>query len=35
LETELSEFLDEVDAETGIRKIEGAFYRLKEDLGER
>jgi len=35
LETELTEFLDEVDAETGIRNIDGAFYRLKDDLGER
>ncbi len=34
LEKELNAFLDHVNAETGERDIEGAFYRLKEDLGE-
>ena len=34
LEAELVDFLNEVNAETGIRKIDGAFYRLKNDLGE-
>ena len=34
LEKELITFLDQVNAETGERNIDGAFYRLKEDLGE-
>lgn len=34
LEAELNAFLAETQAETGIRKIEGAFYRLKAELGE-
>ena len=32
LETELNKFLKDVKAETGERDIEGAFYRLNEDL---
>ena len=32
LEAELMEFLDNTNAETGIRKIDGPFYRLKDDL---
>jgi arylsulfatase A-like enzyme len=32
LETELLGFLEKVNAETGRRKIEGAFYRLLDDL---
>jgi arylsulfatase A-like enzyme len=35
LETELVKFLDDVNAETGVRNIEGAFYRLLDDLGKR
>jgi arylsulfatase A-like enzyme len=35
LETELILFLEKVNAETGERNIEGAFYRLLEDLGKR
>lgn len=35
LETELLAFLKDVNAETGIRNIEGAFYRLLDDLGKR
>lgn len=35
LEIELLEFLDKVNAETGIRRIDGAFYRLLDDLGQR
>jgi arylsulfatase A-like enzyme len=35
LESELSDFLISVNAETGIRNIEGAYYRLLDDLGER
>lgn len=35
LEKEMLDFLEEVNAETGIRKkIKGAFYRLKDDLAE-
>lgn len=34
LETELKKFLAMTNAETGIRKIDGPFYRLKADLGE-
>ncbi len=33
LEMELNEFLAEVGAETGERDIEGAYYRLLDDLG--
>lgn len=32
LETELNDFLENVNAETGERDIEGAFYRLKDEL---
>ncbi|MFT4566202.1 MAG: arylsulfatase A, partial [Saprospiraceae bacterium] len=32
LETEIIQFLNEVNAETGNREIDGAFYRLKNDL---
>lgn len=32
LETELNKFLTETNAETGIRKIDGAYYRLMDDL---
>jgi len=32
LETELNKFLTNVNAETGIRKIDGPFYRLVDDL---
>ena len=32
LETELTDFLMDVKAETGIRKINGAYYRLMDDL---
>ncbi len=32
LETELTEFLEEVNAETSVRDIEGAYYRLIKDL---
>lgn len=32
LEEELLLFLNEVNAETGVRDIDGAFYRLKNDL---
>lgn len=32
LETELVQFLNKTNAETGVRDIDGAFYRLKEDL---
>ena len=32
LEAELVEFLDNTNAETGIRKIDGPFYRLVDDL---
>ncbi len=35
LEKEMLDFLEEVNAETGIRKIEGAFYRLKDDLAKK
>lgn len=35
LETELDKFLADVNAETGERNIEGAFYRLLDDLGMR
>ena len=34
LETELNKFLAMTNAETGIRNIDGPFYRLKADLGE-
>ncbi|MEZ5041908.1 MAG: sulfatase [Saprospiraceae bacterium] len=33
LEAELNQFLEKVNAETGIRDIDGAFYRLLADLG--
>ncbi len=33
LEAELQTFIEETNAETGERQIEGAFYRLLEDLG--
>ncbi|MCK0134930.1 sulfatase [Arenibacter sp. S6351L] len=32
LETELNKFLTKTNAETGIRDIEGAYYRLMDDL---
>lgn len=32
LETELNRFLEKTNAETGVRNIDGAFYRLKTDL---
>ncbi len=32
LETELVQFLNKTNAEIGVRDIDGAFYRLKEDL---
>jgi len=32
LETELNEFLNKTDAETGIRDIDGPYYRLLDDL---
>ena len=32
LEKELNAFLEGVNAETGVRDIKGAFYRLKDDL---
>jgi len=35
LETELNRFLENVNAETGERGIEGAYYRLMDDLGKR
>ncbi len=35
LEAELTEFLNKANAETGIRKIDGPFYRLLDDLGKR
>lgn len=35
LEAEMLAFLNEVNAETGVRDIDGAFYRLKDDLGRR
>lgn len=35
LETELVGFLEKVNAETGVRKIDGAFYRLMDDLSKR
>lgn len=33
LESKLNSFLEEANAETGIRDIEGPYYRLKDDLG--
>lgn len=33
LESKLNSFLEDVNAETGIRDIEGAYYRLMDDLG--
>ena len=35
METELTDFLKDANAETGIRNIEGAYYRLMDDLGKR
>ncbi len=35
LEFKLNSFLEDVNAETGIRDIEGAYYRLMDDLGEK
>ncbi len=35
MEAELNKFLEKVDAETGERNIEGAYYRLMDDLGKR
>jgi len=34
LETELIRFLNKVDAETGVRDIDGAYHRLIRDLGQ-